>query len=208
MQFYWQPSAIFRAISGLGCTKVHVIGLFVWPFSHCKNCTVAMKCTRASSETKKRSVTYSTYKKWKDFDREYRSISWLNCDVQMQSGTKTVTALKCAVCARFKERLKTDRNFNDSWIVGAKSVKTSNIRDHAQSNQHKHSMALLQKQQAAVEGKDLTSCAPIAMALTSLADDDKERLHRKFDVAIWSLNTYNLLKIIIIWVYMKFISIQ
>ena len=143
-----------------------------------------MKRTRASSERKKRSVTYSTYEKWKkDFDREYRSISWLSCDVQMQSGTKTVTALKCAVCAIFKERLKTDRNFNDSWIVGAKSVKTSNIRDHAQSDQHKHSMALLQKQQAAVEGKDLTSCAPIAMALTSLADD-KERLRRKFDVAI------------------------
>ena len=68
------------------------------------------------------------------------------------------------------------RNFSDRWIVGADSVRTSNIRDHAHSDQHDHAMSLLKQESAKAEGKSCYSYAPIAMALSTLPDGEKERL--------------------------------
>ena len=47
-----------------------------------------------------------------------------------------MTKLKCCVCDRITGR----RNFSDKWFIGADCVISSNIRDHAKSNQHVHAM--------------------------------------------------------------------
>ena len=91
--------------------------------------------------------------------------------------------LKCSVCTRFRSRIMHRRNFSDRWIVGADSVRTSNIRDHAHSEQHDHAMSLLKQESAKAEGKSCYSYAPIAMALSTLPDGEKERLWKKFDIA-------------------------
>ena len=47
-----------------------------------------------------------------------------------------MTKLRCSVCTKLKMKLKGWRNFSERWITGAESVHNSNIRDHAQSDQH------------------------------------------------------------------------
>ena len=95
---------------------------------------------------KKRKVAYSTFQKWeRDFDREYETITWLDCKTSVKGGTKVVKKLKCTVCTMFYSCILCKRNFSDQWISGADSVRISNICDHPSSNQHSHAMALLQK---------------------------------------------------------------
>ena len=80
---------------------------------------------------KKRSVSYSTYIKWRrEFDKECQTISWLDCDT-IGKGKRTVKRLKCKVCLKYKSRIESRRNYSDKWLVGVESVRTSNIRDHA-----------------------------------------------------------------------------
>ena len=54
-----------------------------------------------------------------------------------------VHKLKCKACTEFVDRIRGSRNFSDKWIVGADSVRLSNVRDHAQNNQHLRAMSLL-----------------------------------------------------------------
>jgi hypothetical protein len=68
-------------------------------------------------------------------------MSWLDCDTKNEQGKIVVICLKCVICTKYKEVLKTWRHFSNNCIDGAKTMKTSNIRDHASSNQHNHAMA-------------------------------------------------------------------
>ena len=66
--------------------------------------------------------------------------------------------------------------------MGADSVQTCNIKDHAQTDQHTHAMMLLKKEHAQSSGLGPSSYAPIAKALTVLPQDAKETLGKKFDI--------------------------
>ena len=83
--------------------------------------------TAAEGEpAQKRSVTYETFKNWRtDLDRDHQTVSWLDCDTVSEGGKKVVQRLKCSVCSKFKASIRGRRNFNDRWIVGADSVRTS-----------------------------------------------------------------------------------
>ena len=113
----------------------------------------------------KRSVTYETFKNWRtDLDRDHHTVSWLDGDTVSEGGKKVVQRLKCLVCSKFKASIRGRRNFNDRWIVGADSVRTSidirieylwyqpNVKDHAESDQHTHAMQLLKKEQGIAAG--------------------------------------------------------
>ena len=55
------------------------------------------------SDTSKRKVQYSTFQKWqREFDRECKTVTWLDCETVVEGGTKVVRKLKCTVCARFR----------------------------------------------------------------------------------------------------------
>ena len=94
-----------------------------------------------------------------------------------------VTKLSCKVCRKFKSKIAGRRNYSNKWIVGADSVRTSNIKDHAGTDQHAHAMMLLKKEHAQSSGLSPSSYAPIAKALTVLPEDAKETLRKKFDIA-------------------------
>ena len=94
-----------------------------------------------------------------------------------------VKKLKCSVRTKFQAKIVSQRNFSDRWIVGADSVRTSNIRDHAHSDKHEQVMCLLKRESAKAEGRSCYSYAPIAKALSTLPGDEKERLQKEFDVA-------------------------
>ena len=136
------------------------------------------------SDAKKRRVGYATFQKWqRELDREYQTMSWLDCSSEYKSEKKVVTRLKCKVCSDFVERIRTGKNFSDKWIVGANSVRVSNVRDHVQSDQHAHAMMLLKKQRAKSAGLPPSSYAPLAQAFNRLSGDERGKLRFKFDIA-------------------------
>ena len=135
-------------------------------------------------DPKKRKVMYSTYQKWRrDFDRDCHTVPWLGCETEMAGGKRWVKRLNCTICTKYKERIMGRRNYSERWITGADSLCTSNIRDHAHSDQHQHAMSVLQREKAAVRGESISSFAPIAAALNTLRDEEREKLRCKFDIA-------------------------
>ena len=84
---------------------------------------------------------------------------------------------------KFESKIAGRRNYSNKWIVGADSVRTSNIKEHARTDQHAHAMLLLKKEQSASAGLGPSSYAPIAKALSVLPDDSKAKLRVKFDIA-------------------------
>ena len=52
------------------------------------------------------------------------------------------------------------RNYSDKWVMGADSVRSSNINDHARTDQHAHAMLLLKKEHAVSAGLGPSSYAP------------------------------------------------
>ena len=144
-----------------------------------------MKRRREEAGAEKKLVTYDTYKKWRiEYDRECSTMSWLDCETTTAAnGKRVVNKLKCKVCSRFKDKISGRKNFSNKWIVGAESIRTSNVRDHSRNDQHVHAMMLLNKEHSQSSGLGPQSYAPIAKALNRLPDDERERLKRKFDIA-------------------------
>ena len=135
-------------------------------------------------EPKRRRVSHATYLTWKrDLDRECSTMSWLECETQVSARKKVVIKLLCNVCKRFKERIQHRRNFSESWIFGADSVRTSNIRDHSRADQHVHAMMLLKKEQGNASSGACCSYSPIVQALNKLPELEKSQLRVKFDLA-------------------------
>ena len=133
---------------------------------------------------RKRTIQFDTFKKWqRDFNKELKSLTWLECITQTHFGKKTVVALQCSVCCRFKERIEYSRNFSDKWIVGADSLHTSNIRDHAKIIQHCTAMSLLEKEHTIARGDGPSTYAPIARAIEKIPVTESARLRQKFDIA-------------------------
>ena len=58
-------------------------------------------------------------------------------------GKKVVTKLKCKVYTKHKLR----KHFSNKWIEGAGSIRTSNIRDHINADQHVHVMEIKNRAQ-------------------------------------------------------------
>ena len=137
----------------------------------------------SAPESKKRKVAYSTYQKWMtELDRDCQTVTWLECDTEVSGKKKIVTKLRCAVCSKFKTSIATRRNFSEKWLLGAESVRTSNIRDHAKADQHTTAMTLLKREHARKSGSDPTSYAPIARALNRISVAEKDQLQHKFDI--------------------------
>ena len=73
-----------------------------------------MKCNISTSVedesaqcSKKRVGTYRTFQKWqRDYDKEFRTMTWLDCEARMNGGKKTVDKLKCKVCSKFELKKK------------------------------------------------------------------------------------------------------
>ena len=98
-----------------------------------------------------------------------------------------MTQLKGSVCKNFRSRILSRRNFSKRWISGAESIRTSNIRDHAQSEQHVHAMSLFNEEIQRRKGVSVSATAPIVVALNTLGDEERARLQKKFDIAFFVL---------------------
>ena len=68
------------------------------------------------------------------------------------------------------------------WITGSTNHKTSNILDHARSEQHKASMACMRTAHAKARNEPVDSYAPIACMLLTMDEEEKTKMKHKFEV--------------------------
>lgn len=60
----------------------------------------------SAPETKKREVASGTFRKWKaEMDKECQSVTWLDCDSEVQASKRFVTKLRCAYALNSKLEL-------------------------------------------------------------------------------------------------------
>ena len=84
----------------------------------------------SSSEyaSKPQKVKANTYQKWvRDYDREYKTLSWLDSETSWNIGEKVVEKLKCKVCTKYKERIIGRRNLSNKWIEVAFILPSTNL---------------------------------------------------------------------------------
>ena len=74
------------------------------------------------------------------------------------------------------------KNFSSAWIHGSENQRSSNVIDHAISEQHKVAMGRLRTTQAKAKDLPVTSYAPIAKALMTLEEPQQVKMRYKFDM--------------------------
>ena len=148
---------------------------------------VQRKCVcPSSSQTSggktKHQVSVSSFEKWQhEFEHEYQTILWLRCD-KYDANRSLAAMLYCEVCRRFEDRTQSTRNFSVAWLTGTTNHTTSNVLDHAKSEQHVTSMARLQEERAKAQGTPTSSYALIVRSITLLDNHKKERMKQKFEI--------------------------
>ena len=147
---------------------------------------VCTNSSQALAKNIKRQVGVSTFEKWqREFEREYQSLLWLRCDKD-EVNRSLVATLYCEVCQPSKDRIQGIRNFSPAWLTGSTNHRTSNVLDHAKSEQHVASTARLQEERVKAQDMPTSSYAPIARSLVVLDDLEKERVKRKFEICFIS----------------------
>ena len=132
----------------------------------------------ASSEqqAKWRKVKHAMYNGWvTQYNHDYQTVTWLDCEMRVEDRTKVVTQLNCHVCTKYKERIAGRKNYSDKRITGANSVRMTNLVDHAKSEQHTHAMNLLRKEHAQAQGAPVIAYALIAQSLSTLSDEELKK---------------------------------
>ena len=136
--------------------------------------------TESSSKKQKRQITLTTFNKWQvQFDRDYNSLLWLRCETNNKSLVET---LWCHSCRKYERHITGMKNFSRAWIEGSTNQKTSNVVDHAKSEQHVTAMARMYADSAKASKLPLARYAPIAKCFSKMDAVTKERLKKKFDV--------------------------
>ena len=131
-----------------------------------------------STSSKNRKVTVITFNKWKtQYEHDHNTLSWLRCDL---SEDKTVVEmLWCEACRKHEARLTDMKNFSTAWITGSSNQKTSNIIDHATSEQHG---AQVRAEAAKTSNQPVTTYSPIAHSLLLMDETARGRMKQKFDI--------------------------
>ena len=80
--------------------------------------------------------------------------------------------------SKFKASIRGQRNFSKRWIISADSVRTSNVKDHAQSDQHAHAAAKKRVRKSCRLGGRFI-CIPL---LSKLPAEERGKLRKKFDI--------------------------
>lgn len=138
-----------------------------------------------SAKRSRRQVSKETFNKWKKlYELKYQTATWLRCTTDSQDKS-LVSTLWCETCRKYEKRIDSLKNFSRAWIDGSTNHKTSNIMDHASSDQHKMAMMRLCEDRAKNSGEPIMSYSTIARSiiLPSLDPAAKERIRKKIDIS-------------------------
>ena len=111
---------------------------------------------------------------------KHQMLSWLRSDLDAK-GTHVVS-LYCAICRKYQANIQLLKNFRRDWIVGSTNQRTSNLIDHATSGAHKAVMAMLKVKRSRVRGESAATSTMIRHFLSSMDDETRERMAKKFNV--------------------------
>ena len=111
---------------------------------------------------------------------ERQMLSWLQCDLNAK-GTHMVS-LYCAICRKYEANMRSLKNFRRNWIVGSTNQRTSNLIDHVTSEVHKASKSKLKVERSRARGESAATSTTIGYILSSLDDETREKMVKKFDV--------------------------
>lgn len=135
-----------------------------------------------AAKKSRRQVSLSTFEKWqKQFDKDYQSLSWLQCTKDPIDRT-IVSTLFCRVCRQYESKIESMRNYSAAWVRGSLNHKTSNILDHTRSEQHTASMSYQRIATAKASNQPLQSYAPIARCLLTMDTCQQTRMLHKFEI--------------------------
>ena len=129
----------------------------------------------APSTSKKRAVSVATVDKWVlDHDKTLNMTTWLQYE---KADRHHVALLRCSVCKRFEERIKSSRNFSPAFIDGTSNLRTSSFKDHAKSDMHGRAMHLLRKEQStSVTDYSLASCSSFLQDGSNCGETNKNEI--------------------------------
>ena len=135
-----------------------------------------------SSKRTKRQVTIATFNKWKtQFEHEHETLSCLCCN-EDASDKSIVALLWCQACRTHKHSIMGLKNFSTAWINVSTNQKTSNVLDHAKSNQHHAAMSRVHAEAAKASNTPVTTYSPLARCLLTMNETTKEHMRKKFDM--------------------------
>lgn len=89
-----------------------------------------------------------------------------------------VDTLWCDAWRKNEAKIIGMKNYSSSWVKGTTNHKTSNVTDHATSDQHKAAMIHVKK----ASNQPLKTYSPIACSLLTMDETTQKRMKRKFDI--------------------------
>jgi len=90
----------------------------------------------------KRAVQKSTADRWiAESDKTLNTSVWLTYNTDRADRSRVV-ALKCSICARFRDRLVGRCNYSAAYIEGSVNLRASSYKEHAASEMHARAMFL------------------------------------------------------------------
>ena len=133
----------------------------------------------------KRRVSIATFDKWKrQFDDQYQTLRWLQCD--KDTTDYTVTVLWCEVCRKYSDQIRTMRNFSSAWVNGSANQRNSNIVDHAKSEQHAAAMARMRADAGEPPDEEkvvfVVENAAFLASFPVMDGKETEKMKRKFQI--------------------------
>ena len=129
-----------------------------------------------SAKKPKRQVSISTFKKW-----QVGSTKHFRGSVD-RSGL-LVDMLWCDVCRKNESSLHRMKNFSMDWINGSTNQRTSNVTDHATSEQHLTAMTCTKIQTAKASHQCQASYSPLPRCFLKMDAATKSRMKKKFDIS-------------------------
>ena len=110
--------------------------------------------------SKRQKVKASTYQKWvRDYDHEYKTVSSLDSVTSWHNGEKVVEKLKCKVCTKYKERI-----IRETLVISGLKVQIVYVIQ-------------------TWLGIDDTMYMPIVQSLSSISEQERQKLRIKFNIA-------------------------
>lgn len=93
-----------------------------------------------------------------------------------------VDTIWCQFCRKYEKQIEGTKDFSRSCVNGFHSHRSSNIIDHASSDQHTIATDLLQKETAKSSNMPVISYAPILKSMQRMKESELHRMMRKFDL--------------------------
>ena len=106
-----------------------------------------------------------------DFEHCYLATIWKG-----RQAPRGFASLRCSVCQRFEDRIKSSQNFSPAFVDGTSNLRTSSFKDHAKSDMHPRAMHLLKREQS-------TNVSDYAQVYYRMDQTVEKQRKMKFDVA-------------------------